>query len=123
MQYVYIAVFGACGCLARYAVSGWTYRLCGTALPWGTLAVNVVGSFCVGLIMETSMRSSLLLPELRIGLTVGFLGGFTTFSTFSYETMRLLEEGSLLQASGNILLSVLACVLCAGLGIFVARQL
>lgn len=122
MQLVYIGLFGACGCLARYFVSGWTYRLFGTALPFGTLAVNVVGSFLIGLIMEGSLRSTLLTPELRVGLTVGFLGGFTTFSTFSYETFRLLEEGSLLQAGGNILLSVCVCVVGAWLGIVLARQ-
>lgn len=123
MQTLWIALFGACGCLSRYAVSGWTYRLTGTALPFGTLMVNVVGSFLIGLIMEASLRSTLLSPDLRIGVTVGFLGGFTTFSTFSYETFRLLEEGSLLQAGGNILLNVAICVIFTWLGIVLARQL
>jgi len=122
MQLLYIGLCGACGCLARYFVSGWTYRLTGTALPFGTLAVNVLGSFLIGLIMEGSLRTTLLPPELRVGLTVGFLGGFTTFSTFSYETFRLLEEGSLLQAGGNILLNVCICVLGAWCGIVLARQ-
>ncbi|HBT82588.1 MAG: camphor resistance protein CrcB [Desulfuromonadales bacterium GWD2_61_12] len=123
MQFFYIGLFGALGCLSRYAVSGWTYSLCGRMLPWGTLAVNVIGSFILGLIMEGSLRSTLIGPELRIGLTVGFLGGFTTFSTFSYETIRYLEEGSLLQAGGNILLNVAVCVVFAWLGIVLARQL
>jgi CrcB protein len=123
MQLAYITLFGALGCLARYFVSGWTYALCGRALPWGTLAVNVAGSFMIGLIMEWSLRSTLISPDLRVGLTVGFLGGFTTFSTFSYETFRLLEEGSLLQAGANILLSVAVCVVFTALGILAARQL
>jgi CrcB protein len=123
MQLFYIGLFGAMGCLARYAVSGWMYALLGRALPWGTLVVNIAGSFLLGVIMEGSLRSTLLTPELRIGLTVGFLGGFTTFSTFSYETFRLLEEGSLLQAGANILLNVLVCVLFSALGIAAARQL
>ncbi len=123
MQYAYIAVFGAVGCLARYAVSGWVYALAGRALPWGTLVVNVAGSFLIGLIMEGSLRSTLVSPDLRLGLTVGFLGGFTTFSTFSYETFRLLEEGSYLQAGANMLLSVVACVVCTALGILAARQM
>jgi len=122
MQFAYIAAFGALGCLSRYAVSGWVYRLAGQALPFGTLAVNLLGSLLIGLIMEGSLRSTLLAPELRIGLTVGFLGGFTTFSTFSYETVRLLEEGSLLQAGGNVLLNATLCVLGAWLGIVLARQ-
>ena len=122
MQLVYIAIFGALGCLSRYFVSGWTYSLAGRGLPYGTLAVNVAGSFLLGLIMEGSLRSTLLSPEVRMGITVGFLGGFTTFSTFSYETFRLLEEGSLWQAGANILLNVAVCLIFAGLGIHLARQ-
>lgn len=122
MHLLYIAVFGALGCLSRYAVSGWTYRLAGQALPFGTLAVNVAGSFLIGLIMEASLRSSLISADLRMGLTIGFLGGFTTFSTFSYETFRLLEEGSFWQAGGNVLLSVGLCLLGTWLGIVAARQ-
>jgi len=123
MQMVYISVFGALGCLSRYLVSGWVYQLAGRGLPYGTLAVNVVGSLLLGLIMEGSLRSTLMSPELRIGLTVGFMGGFTTFSTFSYETIRLLEDGSYLQAGGNILLNVTVCLAFAALGIFLARQI
>lgn len=123
MQLVYIALFGALGCLSRYFVSGWTYALAGRGLPYGTLAVNIAGSLLLGLIMEGSLRSTLLSADLRVGLTVGFLGGFTTFSTFSYETFRLLEEGSLLQAGANLLLNVIVCVVCAGVGILLARQL
>ncbi len=123
MKLVYIGLFGAGGCLARYWVSGWAYALAGRGLPYGTLAVNVLGSFLLGLIMEGSLRSSLLSSDLRLGITVGFMGGFTTFSTFSYETVRLIEEGSLVQAGANMLLNVLICVFCAGLGIFAGRQL
>lgn len=123
MQLVYIGVFGALGCMSRYAVSGWVYSLAGRTLPFGTLAVNVLGSFFLGLFMEEGLRSSMLSSEMRIGLTVGFMGGFTTFSTFSFETVRLLEEGSFLQAGANILLNVLVCVVFAFLGIYLARQL
>ncbi len=123
MQLFYIALFGGLGCLARYFVSGWTYALAGRGLPYGTLAVNVLGSFLLGLIMEGSLRSTLLTPELRLGLAVGFLGGFTTFSTFSYETVRLLEEGSLWQAGANILFNVLVCIVFAAGGILAARQI
>ena len=123
MQLLYIGLFGACGCLARYFVSGWTYALAGRGLPYGTLVVNVVGSFLLGLLMEGSLRSTLISPELRVGISVGFMGGFTTFSTFSYETVRLLEEGSFWQAGTNILLSLLVCLTFAAVGIFVARQL
>lgn len=123
MQIIYIGLFGALGCISRYLLSGWTYNLVGRSLPYGTLAVNVIGSFLLGLIMEGSLRSTLLSPELRLGLTVGFLGGFTTFSTFSYETVRLLEEGSLLHAGANILLNVTVCIVFALLGVYIARQI
>jgi fluoride exporter len=123
MQLFYIGLFGALGCLSRYFISGWTYFLTGRSLPYGTLAVNVIGSFLLGLIMEGSLRSTLLSPEVRMGITTGFMGGFTTFSTFSYETVRLLEEGSLFQAGANILLNIVVCLLFAALGIVAARQL
>ena len=123
MQLLYIGLFGGMGCVSRYLLSGWVYALVGRGLPYGTLAVNVVGSFLLGLLMVIGLRSTILSPELRIGLTVGFMGGFTTFSTFSYETMRLLEEGSLWQAGANILLNVFVCLFFVLLGMQLARQL
>ncbi len=116
-----IAGFGALGCVARYLLSGWVYSLFGRGFPYGTLAVNVVGAFIIGLIMEIGMRSTLIPASLRTGLTVGFLGGLTTFSTFSYETFRLLEDGEFLIASTNVLASVLTCLLFTWLGIIAAR--
>lgn len=118
---VLIALFGALGCVARYLLSGWVYSLLGRGFPYGTFAVNVAGAFIIGLIMEFSMRSTVLSAELRSGLTIGFLGGLTTFSTFSYETFRLLEEGEFLIASTNVLLSVFTCLLFTWLGIITAR--
>ncbi len=123
MKILYLGIFGGFGCVARYLVSGWVYDLSGKALPYGTLAVNVIGSLLLGLIMEGSLRSTLLSPELRFGLTVGFMGGFTTFSTFSYETVRLLEEGSLVAAGANVLLNVTVCIVAALVGIYLARQM
>ena len=123
VKILYLGIFGGLGCLARYLVSGWVYQLAGRTIPYGTLAVNVLGSFLLGLIMEGSLRSTLLSPELRFGLTVGFLGGFTTFSTFSYETVRLLEEGSLVAAGANVILNVTICVAAALVGIYLARQM
>ncbi len=123
MQLLYIAVFGALGCVSRYLVSGWTYAVVGRGLPYGTLAVNVIGSFLLGVVMEAGLRTTIFSPELRLGLAVGFLGGFTTFSTFSWETMRLLEEGSLLLAGMNILLNVIVCLAAIGAGILLMRQI
>ena len=123
MKILYLGLFGGMGCIARYLVSGWVYNLAGKTLPYGTLAVNVIGSLLLGLTMEGSLRSTLLSPELRFGLTVGFLGGFTTFSTFSYETVRLIEEGSMLAAGANVLLNATVCVVAALVGIYLARQM
>lgn len=123
MQIFYIGLFGAIGCLSRYYLSGWVYNLFGRSFPYGTMAVNIIGAYLIGLIMELGLRSALLTPSLRIGLTIGFLGGFTTFSTFSYETFRLLEDGELFIASQNILLSVFLCLLFTWAGIITARYI
>jgi CrcB protein len=123
MQMLFIGVCGGLGCVARYLMSGWTYQLLGRSLPYGTLLVNMLGSFLLAALMVFGLRSALISPELRLGLTVGFLGGFTTFSTFSYETLRLLEEGSLWQAGANIVLNVTLCLLFALLGAWVGRLL
>ncbi len=124
MQIVlFIAGFGALGCVARYLVSGWVYGLLGRDLPYGTFVVNILGAFFLGLVMEFGMRSALLPVSLRTGIAIGFLGGFTTFSTFSYETFRLLEEGSFLVAASNVLVSVVVCLFFTWLGIHAARVL
>lgn len=118
-----VAGFGALGCVTRYYISGWAYDLFGRSFPYGTFAVNVLGAFIIGLVMEFGMRSTLLPVSLRTGLAIGFLGGFTTFSTFSYETFRLLEEGNFFVAATNVLVSVVVCLLFTWLGIHTARLL
>jgi len=123
MTLLLIAVLGALGCLARYLLSGWVDGALGRGFAYGTLAVNVVGAFLIGFVMELSLRSTLVPAGLRAGLTIGFLGGLTTFSTFSYETFKLLEDGELLLAGVNVLASVLTCVVLTWLGIVVAKLL
>jgi CrcB protein len=123
MTALLIAVFGAVGCLLRYLLSGWVHGVLGRDFPYGTLTVNVLGAFLVGFVMELSLRSTLITAEFRTGLTIGFLGGLTTFSTFSYETFKLLEDGEVLSAGVNALVSVATCVLLTWLGIAAARTL
>jgi CrcB protein len=118
----FIAGFGAIGCLSRFYLSSWAYALLGRGFPYGTFTVNVLGAFFIGLVMEFSLRSALISQNLRIGLTIGFMGGFTTFSTFSYETFKLLEDGQFMVALANVLLSVLVCLLFTWIGIILARQ-
>ncbi len=120
---VAIALFCAGGGLARYYLSGWVYTLLGRAFPYGTFAVNIIGAYMIGLIMELGMRSTLIPDTVRLGLTVGFLGGLTTFSTFSYETFTLLEDGRFMVAGANVLASVAVCLLFTWLGIVTIRTL
>lgn len=118
-----VAVCGGLGCLSRYLISGWVYNLLGRDFPYGTFVVNILGAFIIGFLMEFGIRSTLIPATLRMGITVGFLGGLTTFSTFSYETFRLLEEGNFLTASMNAILSVVVCLLFTWMGITIARYL
>ncbi len=120
---VTIALFCAGGGLARYYLSGWVYSLLGRAFPYGTFAVNIIGAYLIGLIMEIGMRSTLIPDTVRLGITVGFLGGLTTFSTFSYETFLLLEDGRFFVAFANILASVAVCLLFTWIGIITVRTL
>jgi CrcB protein len=122
-QIIYIAVFGALGCLSRYFLSGAVYGILGRGFPYGTFVVNLIGAYAIGLVMELGIRSAIISPNLRMGIAIGFLGGLTTFSTFSYETFRLLEDGEFLVASMNVFLSVLVCLAFTWLGIQTARYL
>jgi fluoride exporter len=118
-----IAFFCAGGGLTRYYLSGWVYSLLGRAFPYGTFAVNIIGAYFIGLVMELGLRSTLIPDTLRLGLTVGFMGGLTTFSTFSYETFKLLEDGQFMVACANVLASVVVCLAFTWLGIVSVRAL
>jgi len=118
-----IALFCAGGGLTRYYLSGWVHNLLGRAFPYGTFTVNILGAYFIGLIMELALRSTAISDTLRLGLTVGFMGGLTTFSTFSYETFRLLEDGQFLLAFANVLASVAVCLLFTWLGIVTIRSI
>lgn len=118
-----IAAGGAAGALLRYWVANGIYALLGRGFPWGTLVVNVLGSLAMGLLFVWLTERSSLGPEWRALLLVGFLGAFTTFSTFSLETLHLIGEAAYLKAGLNMAVSVGACVLAAGAGVMLARQL
>ena len=118
-----IAFFCAGGGLTRYYLSGYVYNLLGRAFPYGTFAVNIVGAYLIGVVMELGLRSNVISDTLRIGLTVGFMGGLTTFSTFSYETFKLLEDGQFVVAFSNVLSSVAVCLVLTWLGIFTIRSI
>lgn len=109
-----LIVFGAVGTLARYGLQGIVQERAGLTFPYGTLVVNLIGCFLLGGVAQYGLTHLTIPPEWRIGITVGFFGAFTTFSTFSWETVRLLQDGEWLRASIYVLTSVaggLACVL------------
>lgn len=118
-----IAVGGAAGALARWLVATGVYRWLGREFPWGTLAVNVAGSFAMGLLAVLLVERLTLGPAWRAGLLVGFLGAFTTFSTFALETVYLAGDGLGARAAANMVVSVAACVLAAVAGMQIARHL
>lgn len=112
----WICLAGAVGTGARYLLSGWTLRLLGPAFPYGTLAVNVLGSLLLGAIMFTGVQTNLMSPALRLVLAVGCMGGFTTYSTFNYETLELFREGAWLLGALNIIVTLIACLVAGVLG-------
>ncbi len=113
-----VAAGGAFGSVARYLVNTvWLPAAGPHAMPWGTLTVNVVGSFLYGLLFAVLTQYVPASATLRVALLAGFLGGFTTFSSFSFETVRLLEEGQVMLAGGYVLGSVLSCLVAVWLGL------
>ena len=118
----YIAVGSAIGGMSRYVIGGLVQRLLDTTFPAGTLLINVTGSFLLGAILRYGVETTTLTPELRAFLTVGFCGGYTTFSTFSYEAVALLEDGEWGRAGVYIGLSLLLSLTAVLLGFALARQ-
>ena len=118
-----VAVFGALGALARYGVSMWALRWFGSSFPAGTLIVNLVGCFCLGLLAETALGDPGLTARTRTILGTGFLGAFTTFSTFGLETLRAIEAGEWGVAAGSVAFNVVGGVLAVAMGFALARQI
>ena len=110
MNGLIVFVGGGVGAALRYWMTGGVYRVLGAAFPYGTLLVNIIGSVLIGFCMAFFDERFVVQPALRLFFTIGVLGGFTTFSTFSYETIALLQEGSWWLGTVNILGSVLMCL-------------
>ena len=118
-----IAAGGAFGAIMRFLVSNRVYAWLGRDFPYGTLSVNVIGSFFIGIAFVLLTERLTVGAELRAFIMIGFLGAFTTFSTFSMESLFLLQEGLLFKAISNVLLNVLLCIFATWGGIIVSRSL
>lgn len=118
-----VALGGAIGSVARYGVGALAARLLGSAFPWGTLFVNLSGSFLIALVMHVALAGSSISLELRIFLTTGIMGGFTTYSSFNYETLALVGQRAWGLAGLNLSATVLGCLLAGVLGLAAGRAL
>ena len=122
-QLTAVAIGGASGAVMRWLMAGAVQRWTGTAFPWGTFAVNALGSFLLGFLFVWLIERSTASELVRLALTVGMLGAFTTFSTYSLESIRLLQEGALGMAAANVIGQVIVCLVLTWLGIQLARAI
>ncbi len=121
MPYVAVAVGGAFGAVARFAIDGWVSERTSGIFPWGTLVINLSGAFLLGLLATLAIDRSVLSPDIRPIAMIGFLGAYTTFSTWMLDCWRLLEEGAWALAAANLVGSVLLGLVAVGLGVALGR--
>jgi fluoride exporter len=117
-RFLWICLGGAAGTGARYLLSGWLLRAAGPGFPWGTLAINVIGSFLLGLLMQLALAT-----DLRLALTVGVMGGFTTYSSFNFETLQYLLRDQWQTAFAYMAATLLVCLAAGALGLLCGRLL
>jgi len=118
-----IAIFGAFGTLARYGLQGLVQIRVASTFPYGTLLINLTGCFLLGLIGQFTLNRMVISPDWRVAIAVGFFGGYTTFSSFGWETAKMLEDGEWLRATAYVASSVVAGLLLSVAGIRLANQL
>lgn len=120
---VLVFLGGGIGAAARYWLSGIVYQKMNTDFPYGTLTVNAIGCLLIGILMTAMEERFLAQPSLRVFLTIGILGGFTTFSSFSFETIALLRDGEILYALVNIFTSLFVCLFGTWVGMQIGKLL
>jgi CrcB protein len=120
-RFLWICLGGAAGTGARYLLGGWVLGVFGSLLPFETLAVNVIGSFLISAIMHVALATRAVSPTLRLVLTTGFLGGFTTYSSFNYETVKLAQDGAFSIAALYVAVMLLGCLVAGFAGFWVGR--
>ncbi|MFO1237293.1 MAG: fluoride efflux transporter CrcB [Alphaproteobacteria bacterium] len=120
---LYVGAGGALGAMARFLMAGWVQKASGGTFPWGTLSVNVAGAFAMGLVVAVALKAASFPADLRVFLTSGVLGGFTTFSAFSVETALMIEKGDLLPAGLYVAASVTLTVLFLFCGLWLVRSI
>jgi fluoride exporter len=121
--YILIAVFGTLGCLARYGMTNLVQTIYGRDFPYATLSINVGGSFLMGFLFIETLERLTVSPELRTGILTGFIGGYTTFSTFEMELLLLVEQGASFKAVLYLALSISLGFAAAFGGAYIARNL
>jgi CrcB protein len=122
LRILLIAIFGAVGTLARYGLQGVVQIRAGGAFPYGTLLINLTGCFLLGLIGQFTLNRMLISPDWRVAITVGFFGGYTTFSSFGWEAAKMLEDGEWLRASTYVAASVFVGLFLSVAGIRLANR-
>jgi CrcB protein len=122
LTYLFVATGGALGSMARFWLAGTVARLTGVGFPWGTILINIVGSFVIGWFAGLSMSRNPPSPDMRAFVMAGLCGGFTTFSAFSLQSLELLREGRFLAACANVGASVLLCVAATAGGLMIGRS-
>ncbi len=122
-RFLLICLGGALGTGARYALASWVARAFGPDFPRGTILINITGSFLIVVVMELSVATGAISEDVRLFLATGVMGGYTTYSSFNYETLRLAESGTLGLAALNVTVTVLGCLVAGVLGLAAVRGL
>lgn len=122
-KYLFIGLGGFLGSISRYWLSALIHKFAGMNFPYGTLTVNVIGCFAIGLLMTMFQEHFVENPNIRLFLIIGVLGGFTTFSSFSFDTLALMKAGNFLSAGVNIVASVTVCLMATWIGYYIGESL